>query len=206
MPFREWITLRNLLYIAPLLAVCIAGIALLVDVASLFRTDPLPSDESRHECNEIDLLREIDFRVSRVQKVFDGQTIKDAPDMCELETSIYVVAKLGGIALRPPPRDDQTVWIGSSGYGYRHLPSSAPSQFEAYVERNLPQLVEDYLQCKGDDEVGHLPVEDAVNRFNNEVESGIQGIEQCSGGMEQWKREVTAAWQLVRTVTKAPIN
>ena len=40
---------------------------------------------------------------------------RHASASCARARSIYVVAKLGGIAGRPPPKEDETVWIGGSG-------------------------------------------------------------------------------------------
>ena len=168
---------------------------------------PPPSDQigtsppSTPPCNAIDIRREIEFRLDQVDRVIDGDTIRgNQSDFCDLSTSIYVVAKLGGIARKPPPKEDETVWIDGRGYGYRHIPFKTGVRSEDFASANLPDLVTDYLACNGEDTSAvetHLQAK--VDEFEANAASRDERFQMCRPA---WTQEATASWQSVKEDTR----
>jgi hypothetical protein len=71
-----------------------------------------------------------------------GDLIKDYLHAAQV---ITVSFELGGI-IRVPPLEDADVWIGTSGYGVRHLPNRKGYQYKELVDVTLIQLIEDYWE------------------------------------------------------------
>ncbi|MCK6376959.1 MAG: hypothetical protein L6Q69_23070 [Zoogloea sp.] len=66
-----------------------------------------------------------------------GSCVRDYLNQAQVVATAF---ELGGI-YRPPGKDGDTVWIGTSGYGLRHLPSRRGFKDPAYADRDLRDLV-----------------------------------------------------------------
>ena len=161
---------------------------------------PSPAAAAETCENEIDMRREVEFRVDQMDSVVFGTlpiNQRDKSPSCNRATSIYVAARLSGIAQRPPPKEDETVWIGGAGYGYRHIPFKTGARSDEFISFNLPQLGADYLECVAvEQDTGAVKgqLEGAVESFNATTASGEDEVQQCS---EEWIRRATDSWRLV---------
>ena len=150
-----------------------------------------PVQPSPPACNETNIQREIEFRLDQVDSVITGL---DKPDFCTLARNIYVVAKLGGIARRPPPKEDETVWIGGSGYGYRHTPYKTGARSDEFASFSLPELVSDYISCTSNEERGQeikLQLQKQVDKFEATAASHEDKVQDCDN---QWIENATNSW------------
>ena len=150
-------------------------------------------------CDETNLQREIAFRLDQVDRVVidkfgvEGVTTSDS---CALARSIFVVAKLGGIVRRPPPKEDETVWIGSSGYGYRHTPFKTGARSDEFASFSLPELVADYASCTGS----------AQSKADSALQSAVKDFERATVApagdqapeCDKWIKDATDSWMAVR--------
>lgn len=158
----------------------------------------LPASANGQCTNKLDLRREIEFRLDQLDRAVYGDppiTRSGAAPRCNRATSIYVAAKLGGISQRPPPKEDETVWIGGSGYGYRHIPFKTGVRSAEFISDDLRQLGADYLACievEDRDLVGRLNA--AVSAFDVTGASGDDRVEECS---DDWVGNATTAWAQV---------
>lgn len=180
--------------IVPLVGVIIAAVSLC-------------SPPSPPPCNKIEIQREIGFRIKQVSEVVDGRFAiesRDQSDFCARATSIYVISQLGGIAKKPPPKEDETVWIGTSGYGYRHTPSKTGSRSEEFAIFTLPELVSDYLSCtsnrRPDDEKKLLS---EVEIFETITESNLDKVQSCN---QKWIDDATESWRHVRSTVNTLVE
>ncbi len=158
------------------------------------------------QCSAIDLRREIAFRLDQVDRVVGGETIGGSSETCDVARSLFVVAKLGGIIRRPPPKEDETVWIGGSGYGYRHIPFKAGVRSEDFASDGLPGLVADLLRCEGEDPTpAETPLQDAVSKFEASAASDAGQVQVCA---QTWVDNAIRSWAAVQQAarTLAGIN
>ena len=165
-----------------------------------------PSPPPISQCSAIDLRREIVFRLDQVNKVVGGETIRGSSETCDVARSLFVVAKLSGIIRRPPPKEDETVWIGGSGYGYRHIPFKAGVRSEDFASHSLPDLVTDLLRCELK---GLTPVktalQPAVDEFEVSAASHADRVQACD---QTWVDNAIRSWTAVDQAarTLAEIN
>ena len=154
-------------------------------------------------CNKIDIQRDIAFRLDQVDRVVDGEFViesRDASGICARARSIFVVAKLGGIARRPPPKEDETVWIGGSGYGYRHTPFKTGARSDKFASFSLPELVTDYLSCASKTEPEkETELRSAVDKFEKTAAAHEDRVRKCD---EQWVRDATQSWKALRETAR----
>lgn len=66
-----------------------------------------------------------------------GSCVRDYLTHAQIVATAF---ELGGI-YQPPGRDFDTVWIGTSGYGIRHLPSRRSYKDSAYADRDLRDII-----------------------------------------------------------------
>jgi hypothetical protein len=66
-----------------------------------------------------------------------GSCVRDYLNQVQVVATAF---ELGGI-YRPPGKDGDTVWISTSGYGLRHLPSRRGFKDPAYADRTLRDLI-----------------------------------------------------------------
>ena len=160
--------------------------------------------QSTPDCDAVGIQREIAFRLDQVDKVVDENFVVDGRNessYCTRARMIFVVANLGGISRRPPPKEDETVWIGGSGYGYRHTPFKTGSRSSQFASFNLPELVDDYLKCTSNaqsDQEGTVQVE--VDRFETTAASNVGKVKECD---KQWIEAAEDAWRDVRRRARA---
>ena len=112
-----------------------------------------------------DLDREIRFRINQIDEVLKKAQNSLTKCTKQIENSDHVLGscvrdyftaaqgitvafELGGI-YRNPGKEDDTVWISSSGFGLRHLPERQGYKSKKYVEKNIGDLFEDYYQKSG---------------------------------------------------------
>ena len=154
-------------------------------------------------CNSTDIKREITFRLDQVDRVIDGKFMiagRNLSDSCAQARSIFIVAKLGGIARRPPPKEDETVWIGSSGYGYRHTPFKAGARSDEYASYSLPELVTDYLFCTSNEQPNNeAKLKSKVNEFETTAASKVEQVRACN---KQWIENAISSWKAVRQTAR----
>lgn len=159
-----------------------------------------------NECNPRDIKREIIFRIDQVDRVVYGPySIAGDANRCDL---IHVVARLGGIGQRPPPREDETVWIGGSGYGYRHIPFKTGSRSDEFASDSLPELIEDYLQCQRskDNETGKNKPAKLLGSLVEEFEDASTSVESEIICTEPWIRRARETWKKVADVTLSIVD
>ena len=150
-------------------------------------------------CNAISLRREIAFRLDQVDQVVEQNFVVNrgnASSICLRARMIYVVARLGGISRRPPPKEDETVWIGGSGFGYRHTPFKTGTRSDQFASFSLPELVTDYLSCTSNErpeELGRLRLQ--VDAFDATAGSHVTQVKDCDS---QWVTNATNAWRTLR--------
>ena len=149
--------------------------------------------------NKVDIRREIEFRVDQLNRAVYGNppiTGREQSQICNRATSIFVAAKLGGISQRPPPKEDETVWVGGSGYGYRHIPFKTGVRSDEFISYDLRQLGADYLACVDAEVPPEVTrrLDDAVAVFDTNGASSEEQVQECSG---EWVREATDSWALV---------
>ena len=158
-----------------------------------------PSSSTATCANRTDLRREIEFRLDQVGRVVDpdpNATHANKEVSCDQAISMYVVAKLGGISQRPPPKEDETVWVSGSGYGYRHIPFKSGVRSDSFISYDLPQLGADYLNCVDTDNASKDLLRDevkaAVDEFDAAIASGAGDETRiCDDG---WWRKALSAW------------
>ena len=191
--FRVLRRLQPAFIIVPLVGVVIAGL-------SLCSTPPPPPPPT---CNKVEIQREIDFRIRQVDEVVDGRfTIEnqDPVDSCARATSIFVISQLGGITKRPPPKDDEEVWIGNLGYGYRHTPSKSGSRSDEFASFNLSELVSEYLSCTtNQQQAAEKRLKSEVATLKSITELQLEAVQSCS---QQWIDEATKSWENVRSTAR----
>lgn len=157
--------------------------------------------------NKIELQREIVFRLDQVDRVVNGDFIIDEGASGEPCTSIYVVSSLGGIVQRPPPKEDETVWIGNSGYGYRHIPFKSGTRSDEFNPDNLLNLVEDYLQCvRPLDEsckTKLTTLREVINEFGVSTEWKDNQILACNSSQVNRAKQ---AWQAVSKTARTMLD
>ena len=150
-------------------------------------------------CNAIGLQREIAFRLDQVDQVVEQNFVVDggnASSTCVRARMIYVVAKLGGISRRPPPKEDETVWIGGSGFGYRHTPFKTGTRSDQFASYSLPELVTDYLSCTSSEQPAELEkLQSSVGQFEATAGSHVAQVKDCDN---QWIDNASKAWRAVR--------
>ena len=150
-------------------------------------------------CNAIGLQREIAFRLDQVDQVVEQNFVVNggnASSICVRARMIYVVAKLGGISRRPPPKEDETVWIGGSGFGYRHTPFKTGTRSDHFASFSLPELVTDYLSCTSNEQPEELEkLRLQVDHFDATAGSHVTQVKNCDS---QWVDNATEAWRAVR--------
>ena len=155
------------------------------------------------ECNAVQIQREIAFRLDQVDQVVEKHVVIDrgnASSSCVRARMIYVVAKLGGISRRPPPKEDETVWIGGSGFGYRHTPFKTGTRSEQFSSFSLPELVTDYLSCTSNDQTSELEaLRSEVDTFEATAGSHVAQVKACDN---QWIDNATEAWTSVRKTAR----
>ena len=158
---------------------------------------------SQPACNVTDFRREITFRLDQVDKVVDRDFViggRHASASCARARSIYVVAKLGGIARRPPPKEDETVWIGGSGYGYRHTPFKTGARSDEFASFSLPELVTDYLSCtSGRQPKQESKLQSEVDRFEATAASHEDKVRACNN---KWIEKATISWSDLRQTAR----
>ena len=154
-------------------------------------------------CNETDIQREIKFRLDQVDSVIEKKFMINGhheSESCALARTIFVVAKLGGIARRPPPKEDETVWIGGSGYGYRHTPYKTGSRSDEFASFSLPELVSDYLSCtsnhQGEQET---KLQKEVDKFEATAASREDRVHDCDN---QWIDNASNSWNALSLTTR----
>ena len=102
---------------------------------------------------------EMEFRIDQM-----NETVRDAlqsgADAAISETfsvgkfyekvvTMIVTANLGGVMSFPLPGEKATVWIGSSGYGNRHVPRGRGYQKTEFMNDGLPDLAVEYHYRRG---------------------------------------------------------
>lgn len=168
--------------------------------------DKQPAIDTQRTCTKIQ--REIAFRLDQVDRVMDGKfRIEDRnlSDSCARATTVFVIARLGGIARRPPPKHDETVWIGNAGYGYRHTPFKTGARSDEFASFSLPELVKDYMPCtsKSSSNAGVPPkLQSAVNEF--EKATAVFQTRKC----DRWSKSASGLWADVARIARklAEIN
>ena len=189
--FRVLRRIQPAFIIVPLAGVIIAA----VSVCRPPQPPPPPS------CNQTEIQREIEFRIQQVDEVVGGRfTVenRDPSNVCARAASIFVISQLGGITKRPPPKEDETVWIGSSGYGYRHTPSKTGARSDEFASFSLPELISDYLSCTSNRQPdGEKKLMSTVDTFKSITEARLDEIQSCS---QQWIDDATESWRHVRSI------
>lgn len=158
-------------------------------------------------CKSIDIRREIEFRLDQVDRVVGGEepTISGRTPQCARATSVYVAAKLAGISRKPPPKEDETVWISGSGYGYRHLPFKTGARSEEFIDHNLPQLIQDYYLCLGSplEPWVDAQISSLVTLFDRAAGSNPDLVQACSS---DWLQEATVSWRRLSEATREVVD
>ena len=192
--FRVLRRLQPAFVVIPLVGAVIAVLTFCSTPSPPPPTSPLPT------CNKTDIQREIEFRIKQVDEVMDGRfTIenRDPLDSCARATSIFVISQLGGIAKRPPPKEDETIWIGHSGYGYRHTPSKTGSRSIEFASFSLSELVSDYLSCAAKQQPGdEKRLKSKIATFKAATESHLEKVQSCD---QQWIDDAEKSWESVRS-------
>ena len=154
-------------------------------------------------CNGTDIRREIKFRIDQVDRVVDGEFAIKGGTMsgsCARARSIFVVAKLGGIARRPPPKEDETVWIGGSGYGYRHTPFKTGARSDKFASFSLPELVTDYLSCTSKTQPEkEKELHSTVDKFEKTAAAHEDRVRECD---KKWIEDASQSWGAVRKTAR----
>ena len=163
--------------------------------------------QSVQDVDKVALLRrEMQFRVNQVDETFENANAMDAEMLMRHDCSgarvISVVAALGGLLRFPPPTEQETVWIGGSGYGYRHIPYKAGYRSEEFARSNLLEIAVDLgtidskYNPNTEELAGELDVFDARTKFNsNERQACAQ--EQIAK-IRQWISDAKEAWSGVK--------
>ena len=150
-------------------------------------------------CNAINLRRKIAFRLDQVDQVVKQNFVANggnASSNCLRARMIYVVAKLGGISRRPPPKEDETVWIGGSGFGYRHTPFKTGTRSGQFASFSLLELVADYLSCTSNEKPQELQeLVSQIDAFDATAGSHVTQVKDCDS---QWVTNATSAWKVLR--------
>ena len=105
---------------------------------------PALSVEVRFRINQINEVLEtagdqqkLCFDELEVERTVAGSCIRDYLEKMSIVATAF---ELGGI-YRSPGKDDATVWIGTSGYGLRHLPERNGYKSKAFAESNMSDLL-----------------------------------------------------------------
>lgn len=157
------------------------------------RSAPSPCDA------KIKLQREIAFRLEQVDMAMKGNFLiedRNLSESCKRARTIFVAAKLGGIFRRPPPKENETIWIGGSGYGYRHTPFKTGARSDEFASFSLPELVSDYITCSSNGQSrpkGGL--ESEVARFETTAASKVEQVLECNS---QWIDGAITSWSVLR--------
>lgn len=235
MPERSWTPLKKWLMGLLAGALLVALAALIDSYAGSNR--PSTNDISQAAGEEVDptpAFEEARFRISQVDDVLAqaklnldrSQTLTDE-DLLALFASaprLTVVAELGGI-YSVPLDDDATVWIGSSGYGKRHLPRQRGYKDSTFMESNLKDIWREYhrAMCRAEPTSAQLvmvtdlfqALQDAAepngevrtlstvgNRY--ELQRWREGannaeVDAVVTALGTWIRSVESAWTAVKT-------
>ena len=150
-------------------------------------------------CNKTNIQREVAFRLKQVDMAVKGDFLtegRDASGSCARARTIFVVGTLGGIARRPPPKEDETVWIGGSGYGYRHTPFKTGSRSDEFASFSLPELVTDYLSCTSNRQPAQEDrLRSEVNQFEATATSHVDQVQACENS---WIEKATSSWDALQ--------
>lgn len=196
-PFRVLRRLQPAFVIIPLVGAVIAVLTFCSTPSPPPPTSPLPT------CNKTDIQREIEFRIKQVDEVMDGRfTIENRNplDSCARATSIFVISQLGGIAKRPPPKEDETIWKGHSGYGYRHTPYKTGARSIKFASFSLSELVSDYLSCSAKQKPGdEKRLKSEIATFAANTESHLEKIQSCD---QQWIDDAAKSWENLRNTAR----
>ncbi len=189
--FRVLRRLQPAFVIIPLVGVIIAFL-------SFCSTSPPPPT-----CSKTEIQREIEFRLKQVDEVMGGRfTIEnqDPSDSCARATTIFVISQLGGIAKRPPPKEDETVSIGNSGYGYRHTPSKTGTRSDKFSSFSLSELVSDYLSCAAKQQPrAEERLRSEIATFAANTESHLEKVQSCD---QKWIDDAAKSWENLRNTAR----
>jgi hypothetical protein len=79
------------------------------------------------------------FEQLSAERAVDGACIRDYLEKAQIVAAAF---ELGGI-YRPPAKDDATVWIGTRGYGVRHLPNQRTFKNTEFATKDMRDLMLD---------------------------------------------------------------
>lgn len=152
------------------------------------------------------LSREVSFRTRQVDKVFGALTDVNpgsAKKYCSDARGLVVVLELGGILHFPPPKEDENVWIGSSGYGYRHIPFRSGYKLKKYERHSLSDLLSDLSDEKEEYNPNFSDLDDALADLEERKDTGKQILRSCNSNNKNsfvdWVTGTSDAWNKVKS-------
>ena len=151
------------------------------------------------------LSREISFRVKQVDKVLENvQSMdwRDAEAYCDHARSVVVVLELGGILHFPPPKEDESVWIGSSGYGYRHIPFRSGYKLKVFERHSLLDLLLDLAKQRDEYTPNVAQLDDLLMELDERIDLGKEILRGCKltrkSAVEGWVKNTVDVWGSVK--------